>query len=255
MQLEEIPIVIIDSAVDVPFEKYVSFVATDNKDGGKLCAKKLAEALNKKGDILLFRYAPGSASTQEREEGFTEEIKSYPDIKIIAEKYAGGTREDALRSANELLAANPKFDGVFACNESSTMGMLLALREKGLAGKVKFVGFDTAKELLEAVEKGEIYALAAQKPNLIGAEGVTQAIAALNKEKTTPLIVLSAVMMDKEMIRQENENKERVRKDEEEIKHIEEEGRRKAEESKREADRIAKEIEAKEKAEREAKKK
>ena len=140
--------------------------------------------------------------------------KDYPEIKIVQEKYAGPTKEDAIKSANELLSANPVFQGVFACNESSAVGMLIALQEKGLAGKVKFVGFDTAKVLIEAVEKGEILALAAQNPRMIGSEGVTQAIYALeDPKKVVPAIEFQAVMKDKATLMRDDEIRKQTEAD------------------------------------------
>lgn len=202
---KKVPMVIIDSGIDADFSKYAAFVATHNTEGGAMAARRLAKALNGKGQVLLLRYEKGSASTTEREDGFTQTLaKEFPGIKILAEKYAGPTRDTALKNANELLAANPGFDGVFACNESSAMGMLLALREKQLAGKVKFVGFDTAKDLIEAVDKGEIEALVAQNPFMIGAEGVAQAIAALEGRKPES-IVIPAIVKDKEYFKKEAE--------------------------------------------------
>lgn len=223
----KVPLVIIDSGVDAEFTRYTAYVATDNKEGGAKCARTLAEAIGKKGDVLLFQYQPGSQSTTDREDGFRETIKKdFPEIKIVQEKYAGPTKEDAIKSANELLAANPNFQGVFACNESSAIGMLIALREKGLAGKVKFVGFDTAKVLLDAVASGEIVALAAQNPRLIGSEGVTQALNALEKKKIDMHIEIQAEMKDKETLKRDDELRKQLEADknrEAELKRIQEE--------------------------------
>ena len=55
-------------------------------------------------------------------------------------------------------------DGVFFVNEFSTQGMLLALRQEGLAGKVKFVGFDASQALIDGLKNGEIHALVVQNP-------------------------------------------------------------------------------------------
>jgi len=62
--------------------------------------------------------------------------------------------------------------GIFCPNESTTFGMLLALRQSKLAGQVKFVGFDTSPSLVEALQKGEIDALVAQDPTRMGYLGV-----------------------------------------------------------------------------------
>jgi ribose transport system substrate-binding protein len=79
-------------------------------------------------------------------------------------------------------------DGIFCPNESSTFGMLLALRQVNLAGKVKFVGFDTSPPLIEALEKGEIHALVAQDPTRMGYEAVTTLVKHIRGESASPLI-------------------------------------------------------------------
>jgi len=63
-------------------------------------------------------------------------------------------------------------EGIFCPNESTTFGMLLALRQNHLAGRLRFVGFDTAPALIEALRQGEIDALIAQDPRRMGYEGV-----------------------------------------------------------------------------------
>jgi ribose transport system substrate-binding protein len=79
-------------------------------------------------------------------------------------------------------------DGVFAPNESSTLGLLGALRDNGLAGKVKFVGFDATPPLVEALQKGEINALVAQDPNKMGYLAVQTVLKKLNGETVEPII-------------------------------------------------------------------
>ena len=60
---EEIPVVIFDSALGDE-KPIVTYVATDNYQGGKLAAETLAESLGGKGDVILLRYNPGSESTE-----------------------------------------------------------------------------------------------------------------------------------------------------------------------------------------------
>src|SRR6266542_651575 len=88
-----VPTVIIDSALES--DNIVSFVATDNRKGGMLAADKMGELLGGKGKVLLLRYQEGSASTQDREDGFVEELKKkYPGIDLISsDQYAGATRD------------------------------------------------------------------------------------------------------------------------------------------------------------------
>ena len=169
-----IPVVIIDSGLKgTPGKDFVSFVATNNHKGGVLGGERLAQLLGNKGKVVLLRYDVGSASTTEREAGFLEVMKKNPGIHILVDnRYAGPTAGEAKTVAMELVDKLKQADGIFCPNESSTMGMLLALRQNNLAGKVKFVGFDTSPPLVEALRSGEIHALVAQNPVKMGYTGV-----------------------------------------------------------------------------------
>jgi ribose transport system substrate-binding protein len=168
-----VPTVIIDSGLES--DDFVSFVATDNRKGGSLAAERMGQLLNGKGKVLVLRYAEGSASTTEREEGFIETIKQkFPDIELVStDQYAGATRDTAKRASENLLN---KFadvvQGIFTPNESSTVGMLLALEDIGKAGKISFVGFDTAQNLIDALNKNELHGIVAQNPFNMGYLGV-----------------------------------------------------------------------------------
>src|SRR6185503_3066699 len=115
-----VPTVIIDSGLQT--DSIVSFVATDNRKGGSLAADRLGELLNGKGKVLVLRYAEGSASTTEREEGFLTEIKAkFPGIELVStDQYAGATRDTAKRASENLLNRfGDDVQGIFTPNESS----------------------------------------------------------------------------------------------------------------------------------------
>src|SRR5437867_1723486 len=160
-----VPTVIIDSALDS--NSIVSFVATDNRKGGALAADRLGELLGGKGKALLLRYAEGSASTQDREAGFLEELKAkYPGIQLVsADQYAGPTRETAKRAAENLLNRfGADLQGIFTVNESATIGMLLALQDIDRAGRVHFIGFDPSPILLTAMRAHQLDGIVVQDP-------------------------------------------------------------------------------------------
>jgi ribose transport system substrate-binding protein len=168
-----VPTVIIDS--DLESDSTVSFVATDNRQGGRLAADRLGELLGGKGRVLLLRYAEGSASTTAREQGFLEELHTrYPRIVLAsADQYAGPTRETAKRAAENLLNRfGGDLQGIFAVNESSTIGMLLALQDIEKAGAIRFVGFDASPMLVDAVRAGQLDGLVVQNPMRMGYLGV-----------------------------------------------------------------------------------
>ena len=98
-----IPTVIIDSGLESG--NIVSFVATDNLRGGELAAERMGALLQGKGKVLMLRYQEGSASTEQREEGFITKLKAnFPSIEVISsDQYAGPTRDTAKRASENLL--------------------------------------------------------------------------------------------------------------------------------------------------------
>lgn len=185
-----IPMVIFDSAVRGDAGKdFVSFVATNNTKGGEMAGEALAKSLDGKGKVVLLRYGVGSASTTEREAGFLAALKKFPDITVLSEnRYAGPTVATAKSEAMKLVDQLKQADGVFAPNESSTLGMLGALRDIGLAGKIKFVGFDATPPLVEGLQKGEFVALVSQDPTKMGYLAVQTCVKHIRGEKVETLI-------------------------------------------------------------------
>ena len=168
-----VPTVIIDSALQS--SAIVSFVATDNRKGGMLGADRLGELLGGKGKVIMLRYAEGSASTQDREDGFLQEIRQkYPNIQLISiDQYAGATRDTAKRASENLLNRfGDEVQGIFCPNESTTAGMLSALQDSGKAGKVMFVGFDTSQMLIDAMRARQLHGIVVQNPFNMGYLGV-----------------------------------------------------------------------------------
>lgn len=184
-----IPVVVIDSALNSSMP--ASFVATDNRKGGQIGARRLGSLLGGKGRVVMLRYEVGSASTEEREAGFMEVMKAeFPGIELIStDQYGGATQETAFKAAQNLLNRfGTRMDGIFAPNESTAGGALLALREQGLAGKVRFVGFDANEQLVAGLKQGDIQGLVVQDPVKMGYLGVMTAVALLRHEKVERLI-------------------------------------------------------------------
>ena len=168
-----IPTVVIDSGLDS--DQITSFAATDNRKGGAMAAERLGALLAGKGKVIMMRYAEGSASTIDREEGFLEIMKSkYPNIELIStNQYAGATRDAAQRTAENLLQQyGDQVDGIFTSNESSTWGMLLALQSRNQAGKVIFIGFDSSQPFIDALKNNQMQGFVVQSPFAIGELGV-----------------------------------------------------------------------------------
>lgn len=169
----KIPVLVFDSGLKS--DKPISYVATDNMKGGQLAAEHMGRLLGGKGKVILLRYAVGSASTEERENGFLARLKAFPEIQLISsDHYAGPTRETAYSNSQNLLNRFGRdVDGIFTVNENSTIGMTKALRDIGRAGgKVKMVGFDAGSQSIRDMKAGDVQGLVVQNPVRMGYLGV-----------------------------------------------------------------------------------
>jgi ribose transport system substrate-binding protein len=165
---EGIPVAIFDSAIDT--EKYVSYVATDNTEAGRMGARRIGEILGGKGKVGIVGFMPGSASTMERENGFQDEIaKRFPAIQIVGLQFAMSDRAKAMAITENMLAAHADLAGVFADNESSSAGAVQALKSRG-AKQVKLVAFDASDQLIADLRAGAIDSIVVQNPFRMGYE-------------------------------------------------------------------------------------
>lgn len=186
----KIPVVVIDSGIES--KAPLSFISTDNREGGRIAARELGKLLGGKGNVIMLRLQVGSASTEEREEGFLEVMKKdFPGIRLLStDQHAGATRDTAKRVSETLLNRfGRQVNGIFCCNESSGAGMLLALRDAGLAGgRVKFVAFDSGETLNAGLLAGDVQGLVVQNPMRMGYLGVKNMVAHLQGRKVEPRV-------------------------------------------------------------------
>ncbi len=191
-----IPVTIFDSGLDST--NYTSYVATDNVEGGRLAARTLAKLLNEKGEVAILMHVPGSQSSMDREVGFREVVeRDYPNIRIVASQYGMSDRAKARSAAENMLTAQPNLAGMFASAEPSSLGAALALKSRGLAGKVKLVTFDSSDQLRQDLRDGVIDAMIVQDPQRIGYEAVRTLVEKLNGKQPAKRIDLNAAVLRK----------------------------------------------------------
>ena len=191
-----IPVTVFDSGVDS--DDFISFVATNNYEAGQLGARKLAALLGGKGKVAVVMNAPGSASTVERERGFADAMaKEFPEIQVVATQFGMSDRAKAMSVAENMLTAHPDLNGLFASAEPMSVGASQALKSRSLAGKVKFVGFDSSEGLIADMKAGVIDALVVQDPHKIGYEAVKTIVDKLNGKIPSKRLDLGAKVITK----------------------------------------------------------
>jgi ribose transport system substrate-binding protein len=174
-----IPVTIFDSGLDST--NYTSFVATNNYAAGELAARRLGQLLGGKGKAAMVMHVPGSASTLDREKAFDAVMsKEFPGIQVVARNFGMSDRAKAMAVAEDIFTAHPDLDGVFASAEPSTVGVAQAVKSRKLAGRLKFVGFDSSESLIEDLKAGVVTALVVQDPFRIGYEAVKTLAARLS---------------------------------------------------------------------------
>jgi ribose transport system substrate-binding protein len=207
-----IPVVIFDSAVDG--DAHISFVATDNKAGGALAAQFLIDRLGEsKKRLFLLRFIQGTASTEERAQGFLETAKAAGFEVLASPNTEDATVAGAIKTASNTLERFVKdgkleIDGMFATNLYSTEGLLEALkdlRQSGVQTNLVFVGFDTNPKLIEEMNEGNLDALVSQKPHRMGYLAVETIAKHLRGEKIEPRIDTGVEMVTAERLKNEPE--------------------------------------------------
>lgn len=194
-----IPVVIFDSALSGEAGKdYDSFVATDNEAAGRVAGEELARLLGGEGKVVLLRYQVGSASTEAREAGFLAAANEKGLEVFVDNRYAGATTGEAKTAALNLAEQLAEADGVFCPCEPVTNGMLLALEQLGLGGKLKFVGFDAAPPLVAALADGKLDALVVQNPRRMGELAVQHLKKLLDGESVPAQVDTGSVLVTRD---------------------------------------------------------
>ncbi|WP_233801445.1 ABC transporter substrate-binding protein [Paraburkholderia sp. HP33-1] len=185
----------------------LSYIASDNLEGGRVAARALAKAVGDKGTVYCENNKPGISSTDARAQGFMEEMKKHPNIKVLETQY---NEDDANRAAAHVaavLARNPDLAGVFGANTFSGSGAAQGVKAAGKQGQVKVVVFDAVPGIDEQIRSGLVDIAIAQRPDEIGYYGVKFAADAIRGKsiptiKSTGFVVLDRSNIDKPEMKQ-----------------------------------------------------
>ncbi|MCL5072481.1 MAG: ABC transporter substrate-binding protein, partial [Actinobacteria bacterium] len=194
-----IPVITVDTNIkDDSF--IVSNITSDNLQGGKVAAGTLAKILGSKGEVALINTKPGITTTDDRQNGFIEALKTYPDMKLVSSQYCNDQAETAAAQIQNIYLAHPNLKGVFACNVVSANGVQAGLKAKGLTGKIALFAYDAGPAQVEGLKAGYITALVVQKPLAEGSTAVEYAYYYLTgqKDKVEKHKLIPAVIATKE---------------------------------------------------------
>ena len=173
-----VKIVYVDSPANVEAEATFS---TDNTAAGKTAGETMIAELTAKGitsgKIGIVNVNAATASTVARESGFRSAFEGT-GFELLETQYGEGDAAKSQGIAENYITQGVV--GIFGCNEGSTNGAGNAVKAAG--ADVVCVGFDKSDAILGLIQDGYILATMAQNPDVMGAEGVKAAVAALNGE-------------------------------------------------------------------------
>jgi ribose transport system substrate-binding protein len=156
-----IPVFTVDTNV-TDESAYVANVTSDNKEGGKLAADTIAKLIGNKGKVMVMNTKPGITTTDDRQNGFLDAIKAYPDIKVVATEYCDDQATIAAKKTQDVLLAHPDLAAVFATNVVTGAGVGQGLKVK--KADVKIVSYDAGPEQVKGLKNGDMQAIISQKP-------------------------------------------------------------------------------------------
>jgi ribose transport system substrate-binding protein len=178
----------VDTFIEAPIA--LANIASDNVEGGRMAGKALAELIGSKGSVYVTNVKAGISTTDQRQQGFEEEIKNYPDIKYLGAEYNNDDPTTAAAQTSAILQANPDLAGIFGTNLFGAEGAATAIKEAGKSGMVKIVGFDAGPKQVQDLKSSVVDVLIAQHPYDIGYTAVNMAVDYLNtKEVPTEKVV------------------------------------------------------------------
>jgi ribose transport system substrate-binding protein len=158
----------------------LSYVASDNVEGGRIAARALAKAIGGKGKVYVSNVKPGISTTDQREEGFKAELKEHdPGIQVLETQFNNDDANTAASQLQAVLARNPDLAGVFGANLFSAIGAANGVKAAGKTGKVQVVAFDAPPSIVQDLKSGLVNIAIAQHPAEIGWFGVAAAYAHL----------------------------------------------------------------------------
>ncbi|MCZ7636974.1 MAG: sugar ABC transporter substrate-binding protein [Verrucomicrobia bacterium] len=179
-----IPVLIVDTRLDeatvqADGVRYVSFIGSDNYEGGRLAGQHVARLFPQPAQIAILEGIPGHETHDSRIRGFRDGLAGSPHLRIVASQPANAERDQGFNVMQNLLQAHRDIAAVFASNDLMALGALEAVAAAGRAGTIKILGFDATDEAREAIAAGRLEASVAQNPTAMGRLAVTKAVEAL----------------------------------------------------------------------------
>ena len=186
-----IPVITIDRSATKG--NVVTFIASNNIEGGKMAAQFIVSKLGKKAIVAELQGIPGASATRERGQGF--HLIADKELNVVASQSADFDRAKGLTVAENILQAHDNVQAIFAQNDEMALGAYEAAKSAGK--NIIIVGFDGSQDGLKSVKNGQLSATVAQQPELIGEKAIEVSKDIANKKAISPQIPVALQLISK----------------------------------------------------------
>lgn len=194
-----IPIINVNTKIlDTAGVKVESFIKADDYTAANTTAKKLAEIMGKKGEVIILEGVTASQTSIDLTKGAVDAFAKYPGIKIVAQQSANFDRVTAMTVTQNLLQAHPNTKAIFADNDEMALGAVEAVDQAGKAGKILIAGINGSSGGVDAVKAGKMILTCNKNPYMQGYAGVEAAVKLLKGEKIDETILIDVELITKE---------------------------------------------------------
>lgn len=200
-----IPLITVDSGLNGGLS--ASFIATDNYEAGRKAADEMLNWAQKDAKIALVNSVKGASATMDRERGTRDRLKEAGEVSVLEQSYYSDASESkAYDIVMKLLQEDPEINGIICMNEPSTVGAAKAIKELGIASRVKLVGFDASMDEIALLEEDIIQAIVVQNPFNMGYLAIRAAVDTTKGRKVEPIIDTGSEVITKQnMYTKENQ--------------------------------------------------
>lgn len=196
---KHVPIVVVGTRLGIPAGDHLSYVLNDEAAGGRIAARRVAQALHRRGSVAVVGIDPKLWSTIQREREFEAILtREFPQIHIVARRLGLDSALPEQEIAEELLHSGEKIDAIVALSLTSTRGCYYALLESKMTNTIPLVGFD--QDLLPPIRTGELDSVIVQDTYQMGKVAMQQMDGELHGRRVAAEVIVQPKLMTRENI-------------------------------------------------------
>ncbi len=160
----------------------LSYVGSDNVQGGMIAGQALIKAMGNKGGVYIENVTPGISTTDQRQQGCVQAIQATNGaVTLVGSNYDNDSAATASQQVSALLSSNKgsQVNGIFGTNLFSAEGAAQAVKNANKQGQIKIANFDAPQEAINDLNNGAVDLVIAQKPSEMGSTAVQYGVYAL----------------------------------------------------------------------------